>query len=112
MKLNDLKDQYAAIGVGVVGITYDTPEIIKAFDEKWDIDFPVLKDVDREHVDAWGVRNQEYGPGTFGYGIPYPGVVLLSPEGEILAKWAEQGYRSRADWAEVLEEVTAIVGAD
>ena len=111
MKLNDLKDQYAAIGVGVVGMTYDTPEIIKAFDEKWDIDFPVLKDVDREHVDAWGVRNQEYGPGTFGYGIPYPGVVLLSPEGEILAKWAEQGYRSRADWAEVLEEVTAIVGA-
>lgn len=112
MKLNDLKDQYAAIGVGVVGMTYDTPEIIKAFDEKWDIDFPVLKDVDREHVDAWGVRNQEYGPGTFGYGIPYPGVVLLSPEGEILAKWAEQGYRSRADWAEVLEEVTAIVSAD
>jgi peroxiredoxin len=112
VKLNDLKDQYTAIGVGVVGITYDTPEIIKAFDEKWDIDFPVLKDVDREHVDAWGVRNQEYGPGTFGYGIPYPGVVLLSPEGEILAKWAEQGYRSRADWAEVLEEVTAIVGAD
>ena len=112
MKLNDLKDRYAAIGVGVVGMTYDTPEIIKAFDEKWDIDFPVLKDVDREHVDAWGVRNQEYGPGTFGYGIPYPGVVLLSPEGEILAKWAEEGYRSRADWAEVLEEVTAIVGGD
>ena len=112
MKLNDLKDQYAAIGVGVVGMTSDTPEIIKAFDEKWDIDFPVLKDVDRQHVDAWGVRNQEYGPGTFGYGIPYPGVVLLSPEGEILAKWAEEGYRSRADWAEVLEEVTAIVGAD
>ena len=110
MKLNDLKDQYAAIGVGVVGMTYDKPEIIKAFDEKWDIDFPVLKDVDRQHVDAWGVRNQEYGPGTFVYGIPYPGVVLLSPEGKILAKWAEEGYRSRADWAEVLEEVTAIVG--
>ena len=110
MKLNDLKDQYAAIGVGVVGMTYDKPEIIKAFDEKWDIDFPVLKDVDRQHVDAWGVRNQEYGPGTLGYGIPYPGVVLLSPEGTSLAKGADAGYRSRADWAEVLEEVTAIVG--
>ena len=48
MKLNDLKDQYAAIGVGVVGMTYDTPEVIKAFDEKWNIDFPVLKDVDQE----------------------------------------------------------------
>lgn len=109
MKLNDLKEQFDAVGVGVVGMTYDKPEIIKAFDEKWDIDFPVLKDVDRQHVEAWGIRNQEYGPGTFAYGVPYPGVVLLSPEGKILAKWAEEGYRSRADWSEVLAEVTAMV---
>ncbi len=110
MKLNDLKDQFEAVGVGIVGMTYDTPEIIKAFDDKWDIDFPVLKDVDRTHVEAWGIRNQEYGPGTFAYGVPYPGVVLISPGGEILAKWAERGYRSRADWSEVLEEVAAVVG--
>jgi peroxiredoxin len=109
VKLNDLKDQFAAIGIGIGGMTYDKPEIIKAFDDKWDIDFPVLKDVDLQHVDAWGIRNQEYGPGTFGYGIPYPGVVLISPEGEILAKWAEKGYRSRADWSEVLADVTTII---
>ncbi len=109
MKLNDLKDQFDAIGVGIAGMTYDTYELIKAFDEKWEINYPVLKDVDRQHVEAWGIRNQEYGPGTFGYGVPYPGVVLISPEGVILAKWAESGYRSRADWSEVLEEVAAIV---
>ena len=110
MKLNDLKDEFAAIGVGIVGMTYDKPEIIQAFDEKWDIDYPVLKDVEREHVEAWRVRTLEYGPGTFAYGVPLPGVVLISPEGEILAKWAEEGYRSRADWSEVLEQVTATVG--
>ena len=111
MKLNDLRDQFDAIGVGIVGMTYDTPEIIKAFDEKWEIDFPVLKDVDRAHVEAWGIRNLEYGPGTFAYGVPHPGVVLISPEGKILAKWAERGYRSRADWSEVLAEVSALVGS-
>ena len=52
MKLNDLKDQFEDVGVGIVGMTYDKPEIIKAFDEKWDIDFPVLKDVDRQHVSS------------------------------------------------------------
>lgn len=109
MKLNDIKDQFAAIGIGIGGMTYDKPEIIKTFDEKWGIDFPVLKDVELQHVDAWGIRNQEYGPGTFGYGIPYPGVVLISPEGEILAKWAEKGYRSRADWSEVLADATTII---
>jgi peroxiredoxin len=112
VKLNDLKDQFDAIGVGLVGMTYDKPEIIKAFDEKWEIDYPVLKDVDRQHVEAWGIRNQEYGPGTFAYGVPYPGVVLISPQGKILAKWAEEGYRSRADWSEVLAQVTAMVGGD
>ena len=112
MKLNDLKAEFDAIGVGIVGMTYDTPEIIKAFDEKWDINYPVLKDVERAHVEAWGVRNESYGPGTFAYGIPHPGVVLISPEGKILAKWAEEGYRSRADLSSVLEQVTAVVGGE
>ena len=49
--------------------------------------YPLLRDVDSQHVDAWGIRNEEYGPGTFAYGIPHPGVVLVSPNGEILAKW-------------------------
>ena len=109
MKLNDLTTQFDALGVGVAGMTYDSLELIKEFDDKWDIKFPVLKDVDGQHVDAWGIRNQEYGPGTFGYRIPYPGVVLMSPKGEILAKLAEKGYRSRADWKQVLREVRTIV---
>ena len=109
MKLNDLNEQFQEIGIAVAGMTYDTPEVIKAFDAKWEVDFPVLKDVDRQHVDAWGIRNLEYGPGTFGYGIPYPGVVLLSPKGEILGKWAKEGYRSRADWSQVLTEVRGMV---
>lgn len=109
MKLNDLKEQFDAIGVGIVGMTYDKPEIIQAFHDKWDIKYPVLRDVDRQHVEAWGVRNLEYGPGTFAYGVPLPGVVLISPDGKILAKWAEKGYRARADWSTVLEQVSNMV---
>ena len=112
MKLNDLKAEFEAIGVGIVGMTYDTNEVIQAFHAKWDINYPVLKDVERQHVEAWGIRNEEYGPGTFAYGVPHPGVVLLSPEGEVLAKWAEEGYRSRADWSQVLEEVRTVVGGE
>ena len=107
VKLNDIKEDFAAMGVGVAGMTYDKREIIQEFHEKWDIAYPLLRDEERQTVEAWGIRNQEYGPGTFAYGVPYPGVVLVSPEGEILAKWAEKGYRSRADWSEVLDEVLA-----
>ena len=110
MKLNDLKSDFDAIGVGLVGMTYDKPEIIDQFFEKWGVDYPLLRDVDRQHVDAWGVRNEAYGEGTFAYGVPHPGVALISPDGKIVAKWAEAGYRSRADWSEVLDQVRAIVG--
>ena len=53
VKLNNLKDQFEAIGIGIVGMTYDKPEIIQAFHEKWKIEYPVLRDVDRRHVEAW-----------------------------------------------------------
>ncbi|MEM1435931.1 MAG: redoxin domain-containing protein, partial [Pseudomonadota bacterium] len=70
MKLNDIKDQFDAIGVGIAGMTYDKPETIQQFHAKWTLQYPLLKDVDGQHVDAWGIRNEEYGEGTFAYGIP------------------------------------------
>lgn len=112
MKLNHIRGQFEELGVGVVGMTYDKPELIRAFHDEWELEYPLLRDVDGQHVDAWGIRNEEYGEGTFAYGIPHPGVVLIAPDGKILAKWAEAGYRSRADWSSVLDEVREIVGGD
>ncbi len=110
MELNEITKKFEALGVKVAGMTYDEPDEIKQFHQKWKLAFPILRDVDRQHVDAWGIRNEEYNEGSFAYGIPHPGVVLLSPEGKILAKFAEPGYRSRADWPTVLEEVRKLVG--
>lgn len=109
MKLSDIQDQFEDLGIGVVGMTYDDREIIQAFHQEWDLTFPILRDMDGQHVDAWGIRNTEYEEGSFAYGIPYPGIVLIAPDGEILAKYAEEGYRARADWDTVLDDVRAIV---
>ena len=62
-------------------MTYDAPELIRAFHDEWELEYPLLRDVDGQHVDAWGIRNEEYGEGTFAYGIPHPGVVLIAPDG-------------------------------
>ena len=110
VKLNDIKDEFEKFGVNVVGMTYDTPEQIEKFHKKWELKYSLLKDVNGQHVDAWDIRNTEYGEGTFANGIPHPGVALLSPKGEILAKFAEPGYRGRPDWSAVLAEVGSIVG--
>ena len=111
VKLSDIQDKFEALGVGVGGMTYDDLETIKTFHDKWGINFPLLGDKDGAIVDAWGIRNEAYGEGTFAFGIPHPGVVLISPEGEILAKWAQEGYRTRADWQTVLSEARDVLSS-
>lgn len=109
MKLSDIQNEFEEIGIGVAGMTYDDMELIQAFHAEWGISYPLLRDVDREHVDAWGIRNEEYEEGSFAYGIPHPGIVLIAPDGTILAKYAVEGYRTRADWETVLNDVKSIV---
>ena len=65
--------------------------------------FPLLRDEDTTHVTALGILNTEYEPGSRAYGIPYPGIFLLSPDGAVLAKFAEEDYRNRPDFDYVLE---------
>ena len=90
-------------------MTYDSASVMSAFVDERSISFPMLRDIDGKHVDAWGIRNDDYGLGTFGYGITHPGVVWISADGLILAKWALKGYKDRADWNEVLDEVAAAI---
>ena len=45
----------------------------------------------------------DYEPGHRVYGIPYPGIFLVDPNGVIQAKFAEESYRDRPDFANVLE---------
>ena len=111
VKLNDIQNKFEELGIAVAGMTYDAPEAIQKFHKRWDIKYPLLRDVEAQHVEAWGIRNQEYPDGNFA-GIPNPGVALLSPEGTILAKFAEPGYRGRPDWSSVLSSVESIVGTE
>ena len=92
-------------------MTYDNASVMSAFVDEQSIGFPMLRDIDGKHVDAWGIRNEDYGPGTFGYGVPHPGVVWISADGVILAKWALRGYKDRADWRAVLDELAVAIGA-
>lgn len=112
MKLSNIKEQFENIGVAIAGMTYDDPEIIQDFHTEWELAYPLLRDVNGKHVDAWGIRNEQYPDGTFAFGVPHPGVVLISPDGEILAKWAQEGYRTRADWDSVFEQADNILGGE
>lgn len=112
MQLAQWQDQFEAAGVNVAGMTYDSTEILASFAGEQSLSYPMLRDEDAQHVNAYGIRNVEYGPEHRFYGIPYPGIVLISPAGKILGKYAEPGYRERPAFKDVLSGVKAAVGAE
>ena len=102
MQLTDISDQFEAMGLSVVAMTYDSVEFLKTVQEDQDIGFTLLHDEEVKHVNALGIRNLDYEPGHRVYGIPYPGIFLLTADGEIKAKFAEQRYQDRPPFEDVL----------
>ena len=103
MQLTEISDQIEAMGISVVALTYDSVELLKTVQEDQDIQFTLLHDEDVSHVNAFGVRNLDYEPGNRVYGIPYPGIFLIDPDGVIKAKFAEERYQDRPPFEDVLE---------
>ena len=95
------------IGVNVAGMTYDSLEVLAGFHESEKLGYPLLKDNGAEHVIAFGVLNDDYEEGHRAYGIPHPGILLIAPSGQILAKYALPGYRKRPPFEELYEHVAA-----
>jgi peroxiredoxin Q/BCP len=59
--LRDHRQDLSTVGTDVVGISPDMPAEQLAFDEKFDLGFPLLSDPDHETADAWGTWNDERG---------------------------------------------------
>ena len=93
---------FEVMGFNVATMTYDSLETLNNAAIDYSTDFPLLRDEDTQHFSALGIVNDQYEPGERAYGIPYPGIFLLSPDGTIEAKFAEVDYRERPDFSLVL----------
>ncbi len=60
--LRDHRQEFAGLGVDVVGISPDEPTKQLAFDEKYALGFPLLADTDHAVAEAWGT----WGEKTYG----------------------------------------------
>jgi len=82
--LRDAMEDLKGLDAAVVGISPDSPEKQKKFDEKYDLGFPLLSDPDHAVADAygaWGERSM--------YGRKYMGIVrsafVVDEKGKVLA---------------------------
>lgn len=78
----DIK-QIEAAGIQVVGISYDSVEVLKSFSDKRKTSFLLLSDPESQAIKAYGVLNdQARGKQA---GIPHPGTFLIGTDGKVKA---------------------------
>ena len=84
--LRDHRQEFAGLGVDVVGISPDEPTKQLAFDQKYSLGFPLLADTDHAVAEAWGT----WGEKTY-KGKTYVGIIrssfLVDDEGRIERTW-------------------------
>lgn len=95
MQLQDSLAEFKKSGLGVVAITYDAPQKQQPFIDRFNIQFPMLSDIDATTVKTLGILNQQYSEGEPAYGIPYPGIFVLDTDKKIVGKVFVEGYKQR-----------------
>ncbi|MGZ5288257.1 MAG: thioredoxin-dependent thiol peroxidase [Actinomycetota bacterium] len=85
-EVRDAREDLTSLGVDVVGISVSPVDAQRAFDEKYELGFPLLSDPEHTVCDAWGT----WGEKSL-YGNTYLGVIrssfLVGPDGLIREAW-------------------------
>ncbi len=101
----ELENSYAAIraqGLGLIAVSYDSPEILKSFADRKKITFPMLSDPGSRVIREYGIFNETVEKSSPAYGIPYPGTYVLDAHGVITAKYFEDDYKERETVSSIL----------
>lgn len=81
-------------------MSYDSPEILRAFAEKHAVAFPLLSDAGSKTITAWGLLNKEATGRAAG--IPHPGTFVIDRKGIVVSRAFEDAYQERNSAASVL----------
>ena len=106
----ELQRRYADItkqGLGLVAISYDSRETLKAFAGSRGISFPLIADRDSAMIRAYGLLNESEKPGDRGYGIPHPGTLIVDRNGVVLRRFFEDAYQERYTASTILSAIGA-----
>lgn len=107
MELQGRYDEIKQQGLGLVSITYDSPETLKKFSESRGITFPIVSDSGSAIIKRYGLFNDTVDPKTSAYGIPHPGTFIVDPKGVVVARFFEDAYQERYTAATILATMGA-----
>lgn len=80
------REDFRRNGLAVVGVSYDSPEVLKQFADEHGIGFPLLSDPDSRIIRDFDVLDATALLGTPAYGVPYHGNYIVDRDGVVVAK--------------------------
>lgn len=90
-------------GLGLAAISYDSPEILKAFADKHAITFPLLSDTGSSVIRKYNLLNAAATGKTAG--IPHPGTFVLDTRGAVVSRSFEESYQNRQTVGSILADL-------
>ena len=109
VQLAGWRERFEGLGLKLAAMTYDELPELKSFHQAESIGFPLLRDEQARHVNLFQVRDLGYQKASSAYGIPYPGIFWIAPDGRIKAKFAVPGFRDRPPLNEVYDEIKRLL---
>lgn len=97
-------------GYRVAGLSYDNPEILQATTVKRRLTYTLLSDPKSEIIDRYNLRDPQYPPGNFAYGVPKPIIFVLDTQGIVKAKLYEDNFKYRPRVTEVISKLDELSG--
>ena len=102
MELQGRYDDIRRQGLGLVAISYDSPDTLKAFAASRGSRFPLIADPGSAIIRRYGILNRQQEAGTPTYGIPHPGTFIVDRKGVVTARFFEDAYQERYTAAAIL----------
>ncbi len=105
IELDKKNTEFNKQGYKIVSVSYDGLDDFKKFVTKNKPNITLLSDPKSESIQAFGILNESKAKGTRSYGIPHPGVYIISKDKKVQAKFFEKGFRKRPSAADILAKV-------
>jgi len=102
VELEQHKDEFQKLGVGIAAVSYDSVAILSNFAQRKGIHFPLLSDPDSKIIRTLGLLNETIPKDNAFFGVPYPGSFVLDKNGVIVAKYFEEDYKQRYTSGDIL----------
>lgn len=107
-EMKALQAPLAQRGYTLAALSYDPPAALGKFANAQGLGYTFLSDEKSRAIDALGLRDPEYGAGSFAEGVPKASTLVIDAKGKLLWKTVATDYKVRPQNSAILKAVDAI----